>query len=245
MLAHFIEEEGIPTTQISLIRLHTEKIRPPRALWVSFELGRPLGVPNDPAFQKRVLLAALKLLEAPSGPVLEDYPEDAPITEGESTVLACPVSFSKEEANLGEREQLCAAFKREFMSMRPWYDMAVKKRGRTTVGVSGVAVEEISDFICSFLQGSVPENPRSDIALPYTLSLVVNDLKAYYSEAITAQPGQESTSSQVLLDWFWRETVAGRVLLAIREASKKSPDALMQIVGSNLIVPTKVARSRK
>jgi hypothetical protein len=202
-------------------------------------------VPNDPAFQKRVLLAALKLLEERNSPVLEDYPEDAPIMEGESTVLACPVSFSKEEVNLSETEQLCAAFKREFVSMHPWYDMAVKKRGRTTVGVSGVAVEKISDFICSFLQGSVPENPRSDISIPYTLSLVINDLKAYYVEAITAQPGQESTSSQVILDWFWGETVAGRVLLAIKEASKKSPDALMQIVGGSLIVPTKVAHNRK
>ena len=49
MLAHFFEEEGLPTTQISLIRLHTEITKPPRALWVSFELGRPLGVPGDPA----------------------------------------------------------------------------------------------------------------------------------------------------------------------------------------------------
>ena len=73
-----MEEEGLPTTQISLVREHTEKIKPPRALWVPFELGRPLGPPNDAAFQKRVLIAALKLLEASGGPVLEDYPEDAP-----------------------------------------------------------------------------------------------------------------------------------------------------------------------
>ena len=78
MLAHFLEEEGLPTTQVSLIRLHTEKTKPPRALWVPFEFGRPFGVPNGPAFQKRVLLAALALLVAPGGPVLEDFPEDAP-----------------------------------------------------------------------------------------------------------------------------------------------------------------------
>ena len=54
-MAHYIEEEGLATTQISLVRLHTEKIKPPRALWVPYELGRPLGQPNDPEFQKRVL----------------------------------------------------------------------------------------------------------------------------------------------------------------------------------------------
>jgi hypothetical protein len=44
-------------------------------LWVPFELGRPLGLPDDPALQTRVLVAALKLLEAEKGPVLEDFVE--------------------------------------------------------------------------------------------------------------------------------------------------------------------------
>ncbi len=62
-LAIIFEEEGLATTQISLIRIHTERTRPPRALWVPFELGRPLGVPNDKPFQTRVLTAALGLLD--------------------------------------------------------------------------------------------------------------------------------------------------------------------------------------
>ncbi len=84
-LAHYLEDKGIPTTQISLIREHTEKIHPPRALWVPFELGRPLGAPEDPVFQRRVLLAALNLLNAVKGPVLEDFPDEAPeVTTGEA-----------------------------------------------------------------------------------------------------------------------------------------------------------------
>ena len=53
-------------------------MKPPRALWVPFELGRPLGVPNAPDFQQRVLLAALELIEADEGPILKDYTEEAP-----------------------------------------------------------------------------------------------------------------------------------------------------------------------
>ncbi len=97
-LAHYLESEGIPTTQISLIREHTETIRPPRALWVPFELGRPLGAPENPAFQRRVLLSALELLEAIQGPVLADFPDEAPEDiagsgEGQEG-WSCPVSFS-------------------------------------------------------------------------------------------------------------------------------------------------------
>ena len=56
-LGIIFEEEGLATTQISLIRIHTEK-RIHRGHRVPFELGRPLGVPNDAAFQKRVMVAA-------------------------------------------------------------------------------------------------------------------------------------------------------------------------------------------
>src|SRR6185369_836232 len=78
-LAHYLEEEYIPTVAIALVRPQAERTRPPRALWVPFELGRPFGPPNDPAFQRRVILSALGLLEAGTGPVLlADFPDDDP-----------------------------------------------------------------------------------------------------------------------------------------------------------------------
>ena len=77
-LGHYFEEEGLATVTISLIRPQTENTKPPRALWVPFELGRPFGPPSDAAFQRRVI-AALRLLERADGPVLiEDFPDDDP-----------------------------------------------------------------------------------------------------------------------------------------------------------------------
>ncbi len=245
MLAHFLEREGLPTTQISLIRLHTEKIKPPRALWVPFELGHPLGMPNAPAFQKEVLLAALKLLEVPEGPVLEDFPKDAPVSSEQPTVLACPLNISIEDTTGGtEAERLCTAFKNEIMSMRPWYDMAVKKRVRTTVGVSGLEPGAIGDFVCSFTKDNVPGNPRQDISLADELRFTVEDLKAYYFEAITAQPGMEVSSARPLLGWFWQDTVAGKVLLAVGEVCAKSEDESLQRIGNGLIANSKTVSSR-
>ena len=73
-LGHYLEEDGIPTVAISLIRAQTENTKPPRALWVPFELGRPFGPPSDAAFQKRVILTALRLLERERGPVVIEDP---------------------------------------------------------------------------------------------------------------------------------------------------------------------------
>ena len=195
-------------------------------------------MPNDPAFQKSVLLATLKLFDANSGPLIEDFAEDVPVAQEGMTGLACPVDFTQERVDLTETERLCAALKKEMLSMRPWYDLALQKRGRTTVGISGVEMDSLGDFICAFLTGEVPKNPREDIALPYTLNLATDDLKAYYFEAITIQPGQESPSSQVLSDWFYDETMAGRVLFALKDTLKSSKDRLMRFIGNALIIPT-------
>ncbi len=75
LIAAELERHGIATTCIVLLREVARAVRPPRALWVPFRHGYPLGEPNNPALQKRVMNAALSLLEIPDPkpPVLIDY----------------------------------------------------------------------------------------------------------------------------------------------------------------------------
>jgi hypothetical protein len=236
VLSHFIEEEGVPTAGISLIRPHTEIIKPPRALWVPFELGRPLGPPNDAEFQKRVLMALLQLFEAPRGPVLVDFPEDEPESD-EITVLSCPVIYTDNAPVPDDADKLLTAFHREIAAMRPWYDMAVNKRHRTTVGISRIALENLADFVYAFIDGKIPDNPREDLPIASTLKFAVEDLKSYYIEAVTAQPGQENASIKTLDNWFWDETVCGQVLLAVKKACESSRDEMLKITGKFFLVP--------
>jgi len=208
---------------------------------VSFQLGHPLGAPNDPDFQRKVLIATFELFKAPSGPVLEDFPEDEPEND-EITMLACPVNFARNIDSSRETDAKKVAFRREMTAMRPWYDMAVTKRKRTTVGASCIDIEKLGDFIYAFLEGNEPENPRNDVPLSNTLKLAVEDLKSYYIEGITAQPGQEDASSKLLQNWFWDETVGGKILLDLKKVCEASPDKMMSLIGSHFIVPGDVAR---
>ncbi|MEO8858353.1 MAG: hypothetical protein ABI343_15330, partial [Burkholderiaceae bacterium] len=150
-LGHFLEEEGIATVSISLIREHSVAMKPPRALWVPFMLGRPLGVPNDPAFQRRVMLSALQLLERESGPVLEDFPDEAPYADlGEvEEAQNCPVSFSRlrSDGSLGER------LIDEIAQLQAWHEVAVKHNGRTTLGVTGLSPLALGRFLDAWLTG--------------------------------------------------------------------------------------------
>jgi hypothetical protein len=63
LVAAELERAGISTVAIQLLREVAQRVRPPRALFVPFPHGYPLGAPGDPALQHRVLEAALEMLE--------------------------------------------------------------------------------------------------------------------------------------------------------------------------------------
>ena len=222
------------TTQISLIRLHTETSAPPRALWVPFEPGRPFGAAGDPEFQTRVLRAALDLFEADAGPLIADYLEDAPApTEEELEGWACPVSFAAPDDD-GE-DGLGAALRREIGQMAPWYDLAFERRGRTTVGISGFEMEDAGSYILSFLEVPPDESPRDGLTPGDVLKLACDDLKTYYLEAVTAQP---SAAGRAQLEaWFWNSTVLADVFLALKPICLASDDHTMRGMGLHTLVP--------
>ena len=75
LLAGAIERENITTTSVSLLQEVTSIINPPRALFVPFKMGFPLGEPNNPTLQHQVIAAGLSLLERTNVPVLETFNE--------------------------------------------------------------------------------------------------------------------------------------------------------------------------
>ncbi len=182
-------------------------------------------------------MAALQLLESPSGPILTDFPEEAPRSEDSMMGWSCPISLGEELSELTDGEELRLAFSRETHRMRSWYDLALKKRGRTTFGVSGLNLEKVAEFIAGFLDGGIPDNPRDDLPLAFTLKLAVDDLKSFYMEAAAAEPGESAPGSAELSDWFWRETVAARVLRTVKASCQSSDDQMLQITGTRLIIP--------
>jgi hypothetical protein len=75
LVAAALERRGIATVAIQLLREVAEQVRPPRALWVPFPHGYPLGEPGAPDRQHAVIEQALGLLEdaGAAPPVLRDF----------------------------------------------------------------------------------------------------------------------------------------------------------------------------
>ena len=193
-IAYYLESAGIMTTGIALVRENAEALQPPRLLWVPFPLGRPLGKPGDADFQTNVIASALALLEYPDGPVLEDFPLDVPPPVDE--VPACPVAFARETSGTW-KDRLDA----ELAALAPWYDLGRRRRGRTTFGVSGLSIERVAEVLAGFLDES---GERADLVV---LKRCLEDAKAFYTEALTAQPGDYDTVT--VNAWLWEDTELG------------------------------------
>jgi len=238
-LGHYLEAEGIPTTQVSLVREHTEALQPPRALWVPFVLGRPFGVPADDGFQTRVLQAALRLFERSEGPVLEDFPEEAPPIDAAEDLgdLVCPVSFPR----LAGQGTLVEQLRDEVEQLGAWHDVAVKLRGRTTLGVTGLTVHELAAYLASWLEQAGETSFRDDLQPADALRLACEELRTFYFEAKSAQPGARSGAD--VQHWYWQETAAGRAVRQIRAQTGHSPDAAVKALAESGLVPRAVDRA--
>jgi len=195
------------TTAISLVRENTETMQPPRALWVSFPLGRPLGKPGDAGFQHRVIAASLDLLTRQAGPVLVDYPEDAP-TVDIKTAPACPVSFSKPAT---DTDTWKAALLNELQTLTPWYDLGRRRRkGRTLVGISNFSMTENLEKLGQLLDDEIL--PVSELNW---FKRAIEDAKVFYLEALTAQPGDYN--QEQLQKILWNDTAMGAAILKFND----------------------------
>ena len=231
-LGHYLEEDGIATVAIALIRPQAENTRPPRALWVPFELGRPFGPPSDVAFQKRVLLSALGMLVEGGGPTrIIDFPDDDPRAQPD---LTWKPPFVSAAVGGGDVEALAAGLRAEVLSLQDAHQRWMARHGRSTVGLSGLSIAACAQYVADWLTGKAPPSPRDGFSAPLILRFAVDDLKAYCLEAAgeTGEP-----SSRQLGDWLWNQTATGEALHALRQLLLAHADERLRLIVANFMVP--------
>lgn len=208
---------------IALVREHVETVKPPRALYVPYPFGSPLGRPLDPEHQHRVLSSALATLAEESGPVLVDFDDPDHVEE-----RGAPAQFSEVAAKGpgGTRSDVDPAT--ETTRTRQYYNRWVEEHGgRTTVGVTQVPAARfraIIRFLQDYASGKeadMRERP-ADVSFGEWIRLCALDLRAMFSEARMAmQPG---TTSEEIDYWFWGETSTGHLLQRVKEQMEASDD---------------------
>lgn len=216
-LANFIERAGVATTSVSLIREQSEAVAPPRALWVPFALGRPLGSAADAGFQKQVMRAAFDLLASATAPTIADFPHEAPEEAGVEAWV-CPVSFPAPQATT-----MSARLMAEVARLAPWSAETRAARGRTLFGATGAGVDEV-EAVARALgivadTGDVTNPPDVGVDwafdMPLLLRHIADDLRTFYHEAIAAQPGPAAPNHAALSTWIFADTALGEALQAV------------------------------
>ncbi len=216
MLQRVLEAAGLATVSVSQVREHTQKIRPPRAVFVPFPLGMPLGAPDDAEQQHRVLATALETFRTPSGPVLVDVPD----SEWEEPAAGAAIQASSVDVAATVLDVATEAF-----TMRRAHEQWVARKGRTSVGVSGVDPKRfrgVVRFLEAYAAGGdadMRERPE-DIALPVFVRRCVDDIKAMYMEGRLVERPDESADDRAR--WLWGETALGDLLRAVRDRIEAS-----------------------
>ena len=208
-LASVLEQAGLSTVALSNIRKQAETTRPPRVLHCEFPLGRPLGKPEDPSFQRSVLNAAFILLGEDSGPVLVDYPEI--ITDESDTPISCVIP----PADTADRH-LGAA---EALGLLPAWRRTYERYNRTTVG-KVVTPEQVPDMVDLFLRVAEGEDWKT-VGLPGDPTKIAADIRNFYEEASLSLTGGIPDARQAET-WFVDHTQAGQIIQRARIAMKES-----------------------
>lgn len=244
VVGHFLETAGIATTGISLIREHSAGMKPPRALWVPFELGRPFGPPSESAFQRRVLEASLALLVRTDGPViLADFPEPEPQASAQLNSdsnpadsmqgMFCALPLPKPANPNGDP---VAAARAEIAALAPWHAMRMAEPGvRSITGTTGLNIEQIADFLVALYQGEAV-SPAPSLNVAQTLRLAAEELRLWCIEAALAKPGSDSSSAAIDL-WFWGGTACARLILVLQPVCVASEDLELAKVATGALIP--------
>ena len=229
VLARVFEAAGLTTVAIALVREHAERVRPPRALWVPFYFGYALGKPDDAEFQHQVISAALGMLDAPRGPVLADYPDEAgPIGMPQASEVAASTN--------GDTDRTLDAAG-EITALRGYYERWQDQRGHTAVGVTGIPQRRFRGII-RFLEAyaesddaDMDERP-ADVSVPQFARYCADDLKAFCYEARMAQRPNDSEPD--IHRWFWGETAVGTLIDSITQRLNATGDAKLQATAYGL-----------
>jgi hypothetical protein len=112
------------------------------------------------------------------------------------------------------------------------WSSAVQAGARTTVGISGFTPGQAVEYIARYDDVDPMPNPRG-MAQISRARFAIDDIKACYLEAATTGGGHPS--SYQLLDWFWEQTLAGKLIKDFQQAALDSDNKNLQLIESSLV----------
>lgn len=226
VLAHVLEAQGLSTIVLASNLRLTQRGQAPRALYCDFPIGRPLGRPGEPVFQRRVLDAAFALLNAEHGPVLEVFPES--IVDEADSALACSLPPRFDPSVPAEID--------EAKGLRHAWERARAENGRSQLGRI-LSVDQIGEGIAGFIRVRDGESWASVFASEDAMMRTGMDIRIYYEEAAQGLSGHVPAARSAEA-WFYQKTNVGALLKAVvLQLRKTGAEAELDFMALYYLVP--------
>ena len=155
--------------------------------------------------------------------MLEDFPDPAP-DDRSGEPWSCPVRFARVEAG----QDVAGVARAELAGLTAWHALAMRRRGRTAAGVSGLNAEQCLDLVIEADRTGGTDDVRG-------LKAAVEDLKTHYVEAVTARPG--ASPAGAIDAMLWNESALGRLLRRLAARGAESDHAAMRFFANDSLVP--------
>ena len=104
--------------------------------------------------------------------------------------------------------------------MMTWYDLSLKRRNRTTVGASKSTIRTIVKGLTVWIDDQATSIPEDLV----WFKLALEDLKAFYGESLTAQPGNYKAG--YVENIIYNETVLGEIISYYFNLFESNPKTL-------------------
>lgn len=209
-IARTLESAGIATVVLNSIRSFAERMRPPRALYCEFPIGRPLGRPDDANFQRRVLLTALELLGRSAGPVLEDFGEV--VTDQVDDALTCTIPPGLDPSVPRSVD--------EARALRPAFERGA--RG----GLSSIEDPDVVDAALAAFERVADGAPWAEAGIVPNPMRAAGLIAAYYQQAAVGLADHVALARQAE-SWYAQHTAAAatirRAQAAMRDQGAPEP----------------------
>ena len=102
---------------------------------------------------------------------------------------------------------------------------------------------KIVEYLKAWLNHQPPQPFRADISAGDALKQACDELKAFYLEAKSVQPGEHSAAS--VQDWFWMETALGKAIVEIRGIAANSTEPSVKAVAGMSLIPRTIETALK
>jgi hypothetical protein len=217
VIARVLEERGLSTVALSLVREHSVRIKAPRTVWVPFPFGISVGHRNDVREQRAVLDLAFSTLTASEGPVLLDF------VAADRPERAAPIQASAVEV---QAEARTIDFVAEVE--------ATRDRLHPKTGLSGIDAKDygtLARWLARYAAGEesdYPGRPADVEPLPF-IRFAVEDLRVMYAlDRMHLKPDESSDDRQL---WLLGATAFGIFLRTLRDYLEASDDPKVKAAG--------------